>query len=728
MKNHKQKTILLVEDEIIIAMGESVIIEKYGFAVVTAASGKQAIEMARTNPDIDLILMDIDLGRGLDGTQAAAQILQFRELPIVFLTGHSEKEMVDKVKKITRYGYVLKNSGEFVLIESINMAFELFEAHQRAEAENQKLQATERKFRTMYQFSRAGIARLGLDSKIEQANPTYCRMLGYTEPELIGKTISDITHPDDLPENLEKQTRLGRGEIENYTMEKRFLHKDGHPVYGLLNASLVRDNEGNPEYFLGNVVDITDSKQADKLLKTRKKLNEAILNSVTAHIAVLNKNGVIIAVNEAWHKFAADNGMSPEVGLGENYFDICQATSETTGIIKGMKAVLTGERSRFSVEYPCHSPTEERWFWMHVVPLKNDEGGLVVSHINITDHKKTTRELHQYKHIVRTSPDALSLVDRDYCYRVVSDEYLRRTNRQRHEIEGRPVAEVMGQAVFDNIVKPELDRCFNGEIVRYQEWFDFPCAGPRFVDVIYTPYRGDGQTISGALVSAKDVTEMAEFQKEADRQRRALRALVDAAHDSILLIKPDGEIIECNQTVADRFGRERQSLIGTNTFDLVPAEVADFRRYWADRVLETGQPVQFDNVRHGRDIRNSINPVLNNRGEVEALAVFGADITEQKQAAVAIQESEARQSAILQAIPDLMFVLAVDGQILDYKASHTEDLVLEPEAVINSYIQTSFPPDTANLVLQAIKTTIKTGKLQTFEYQLTASPAGHPGF
>ena len=77
----------------------------------------------------DLILMDIDLGRGkMEGTEAAERILREREIPIVFCTSHAEKEMVEKVKNITRYGYVLKNSGEFVLLESISMAFELFEA------------------------------------------------------------------------------------------------------------------------------------------------------------------------------------------------------------------------------------------------------------------------------------------------------------------------------------------------------------------------------------------------------------------------------------------------------------------------------------------------------------------------------------------------------------------------------------------------------------------------
>ncbi|MFP4492162.1 MAG: response regulator, partial [Spirochaetaceae bacterium] len=125
------KKILLVEDEGVLALSQARVLEKNGFAVATAKSGEEALETLASDPSISLVLMDIDLGKGMDGTETAQKILENNDLPIVFLTSHSEKEYVDKVKGITRYGYVLKNSGEFVLIESINMAFELFEAHQR---------------------------------------------------------------------------------------------------------------------------------------------------------------------------------------------------------------------------------------------------------------------------------------------------------------------------------------------------------------------------------------------------------------------------------------------------------------------------------------------------------------------------------------------------------------------------------------------------------------------
>ena len=118
-----KKKILLVEDEAIIAMAEAKMLQNHGYEAITVFDGQKAIEKADTEPGISLILMDIDLGSGIDGTEAAEKILKRRDIPVVFLTSHSEKEYVDKVKKITRYGYVLKNSGEFILIESITMAF-----------------------------------------------------------------------------------------------------------------------------------------------------------------------------------------------------------------------------------------------------------------------------------------------------------------------------------------------------------------------------------------------------------------------------------------------------------------------------------------------------------------------------------------------------------------------------------------------------------------------------
>jgi CheY-like chemotaxis protein len=104
-----EKRILIVEDEAIVALAESFMLEKKGYAVDTVRSGEAALAYLEGGAAPDLILMDIDLGPGIDGTVAASAILQRRKLPIVFLTSHASKEMVEKVRGITRYGYIIKN-------------------------------------------------------------------------------------------------------------------------------------------------------------------------------------------------------------------------------------------------------------------------------------------------------------------------------------------------------------------------------------------------------------------------------------------------------------------------------------------------------------------------------------------------------------------------------------------------------------------------------------------
>ncbi len=139
MSDAGSKTILLVEDEAIIAMSQTMILRKNGYTAITASNGERAVASVKDNPAIDLVLMDINLGSGMDGTVAAQHILALRDVPVVFLSSHTEKEIVETTEGITSYGYIVKNSGETVLLASMKMAFRLFEAKQQEKAKSQAL-------------------------------------------------------------------------------------------------------------------------------------------------------------------------------------------------------------------------------------------------------------------------------------------------------------------------------------------------------------------------------------------------------------------------------------------------------------------------------------------------------------------------------------------------------------------------------------------------------------
>jgi CheY-like chemotaxis protein len=187
MSGKPGQTILLVDDEAIIAMAESRMLEKHGYVVLTAYTGEQAIKTAAEYPGLDLILMDIDLGAGMDGTQAAEIILQNMDIPVLFLSSHMEPEVVDKTEKITSYGYVVKNSGETVLLASIRMAFRLHAANQELRKREEALSKSENKLALIFENTPNAITITDVETGIVTEANKGIEWTGWAREEIIGR-------------------------------------------------------------------------------------------------------------------------------------------------------------------------------------------------------------------------------------------------------------------------------------------------------------------------------------------------------------------------------------------------------------------------------------------------------------------------------------------------------------------------------------------------------------
>lgn len=124
-----------------------------------------------------------------------------------------------------------------------------------------------------------------------------------------------------------------------------------------------------------------------------------ILDSLNAAIAVLDRHGRIVAVNRAWLQFGRENAAQESaIGVGANYLTVCESASGhdeefawTASV--GIHEVLEGKRDSFTLEYPCHSPDQERWFALHVVPLADCPGFVVATHRSITRRKQMEKRL-----------------------------------------------------------------------------------------------------------------------------------------------------------------------------------------------------------------------------------------------------------------------------------------------------------------------------------------------
>ncbi|MBN9022066.1 MAG: diguanylate cyclase, partial [Rhizobiales bacterium] len=150
----------------------------------------------------------------------------------------------------------------------------------------------------------------------------------------------------------------------------------------------------------------------------------AVLDALTSHICVLDASGTITLVNEAWRRFSAENGGGADgTGVGSKYLEICGSAmgpgaDEAPDFAQGVRAVLEGRSEMFQLEYPCHSPTEDRWFVGRVTPLGGGLKGAVVSHQNVTDRKRVEFRLARL-----AATDALTgLANRRYFFDVAARE------------------------------------------------------------------------------------------------------------------------------------------------------------------------------------------------------------------------------------------------------------------------------------------------------------------
>ncbi|QKJ87797.1 Diguanylate cyclase/phosphodiesterase [Paramixta manurensis] len=169
--------------------------------------------------------------------------------------------------------------------------------------ERKHISESEARFRNAMEYSAIGMALVSPSGVWLQANQALCRLLGYRQDELRDLTFQQITHPDDLYVDLQQLEALLAGEINSYTLEKRYLHKEGQVVWALLAVSLVRDAEHQPLYFISQIEDITELKQTEdvnrKLMERITLTNEALFQEKERMLITLDSIGeAVISTDE----------------------------------------------------------------------------------------------------------------------------------------------------------------------------------------------------------------------------------------------------------------------------------------------------------------------------------------------------------------------------------------------------------------------------------------------
>jgi|GEM_PF-823342 len=245
--------------------------------------------------------------------------------------------------------------------------------------------------------------------------------------------------------------------------------------------------------------------------------------------------------------------------------------------------------------------------------------------------KKAEDTLSRYEMIISTVNDPMSFVDRDYIYRTVNDAYARVFERSREEIIGRSVADLLGRDVFEEKVRKHIDDCLGGEEVHYEEWFDYPSWGRRYVIMSYYPFYENGGTITGIAVTASDITE----HKLTEDALRKYELIISTVNDPMSFVDKNYIYQAVNDAYVNIFQKSRKEIIGHSVQDLLGRDVFEHKiKKHIDDCL-TGKEIHygewFDYPTWGkRYVIMNYYPFYEDDQTITGIAVSASDITAHK--------------------------------------------------------------------------------------------------
>ncbi len=178
----------------------------------------------------------------------------------------------------------------------------------RKQAED-ALRESEQRFRSAFEDTRVGMALATLDGRLTRVNRAFCETVGYSEQELCTMTYKEITHPDDLAESIDRIRQLGDGTLPHFTIEKRYVRRDGGVVWAITSVAPVHDAAGRPKYLVAETQDITQRKRAEEKLRDSEERFRSIFELAGAGMHTAAPNGRYLQVNKAFCKFL---GYTPE--------------------------------------------------------------------------------------------------------------------------------------------------------------------------------------------------------------------------------------------------------------------------------------------------------------------------------------------------------------------------------------------------------------------------------
>lgn len=370
------KKILIVEDSRLQAQIAADILSRHGYMIEIALTAEETLQKASGPECPDLILMDIDLGEGMDGTTLSRRIQQVKDIPVVFLTAISTREAVEQVRSVTRYGYVLKGAPEHVLVSTVEMALKLHEALSLAQMYRRIVEGS---LTEVYIFHPGTLKFLAVNRGAREN-------LGYTEEELLDMNILHLMPEFDGESFRALLVPLQQGEKEKIVFDTIHRRKDGslYPV----EAHLQLFGHGKDGIGVAFILDLTDHRKMEEKLRQQGEFLQSLLAALPVGIFIIDPASH--RIEEANLEAAAMIGAAPEEIAGRSCWEFFPQSAGICPITTSNEEIDRSERLL------RRKDGREILVLKTVKRLRTDSGEkLVETFIDISERKYLEEELYR---------------------------------------------------------------------------------------------------------------------------------------------------------------------------------------------------------------------------------------------------------------------------------------------------------------------------------------------
>ena len=669
--------ILVVEDEAVVATDIAQYLKRGGYDVpAIAATSEDALRMTEElHPD--LVLMDILLKGKKDGIETAREIEDRFEIPIIFLTGQADESTLKRVGSTSHYGFLLKPIDAAAIFPTVEMAL-------TRHAFSMRLKESENRFRAVTDSAADAIFSMDLLGNVTYWNKAAERTFGWKADDITGQSVTAI-----LPESAKAgffKMLPALGARETYVPPSFMLwrRKDGtefpaEPSFaswktkeGTFATAIVRD--------ISEQTAILESVQAGILLIDPTTHKIVDVNTTAAHLFGASKEAIIGSV---CHRF------------------ICPAEAGNCPITDRGQTVENAERVLLTADGKSRPILKS----VSKISLRG-RAYLLESFVDISERKQMEHAVLEseayYRAIFESAAAGMIILEEDMTVAMANSKLEQLTGFRRNEVEGlKPWTEFVAPEDLERIKTYHRSR--RRDEASAPKEYEF-----RLLTKDGTPREAFAAAalIPGtkrSVVSIIDVTAL----KTAQEAVRKQAAMLDAAHDAIMTLDPEGTITYWNRGAERLYGWTKPEAEGQNANALLRTRFPESQEVLWPKLRESGRwEGELTNVtRDGRPVTvaSSWTLLKDERGNASAILEISSDVTERKKTELALAESEAKLRITFATMADGIVIAGLDEKVTDCNDAILRLTQRSREEIIGKPLADLLAPEFRSLIPDAHK-------------------------